>query len=413
MEVDTKNSQSPDCQVLIVGAGPTGLTLAAILSQAGVKVRIIDKNQTRSIQSKALGVQAGTLEALSDVFGSALAEQMIGCGQPARTAELHFGNRNPVRVELSSIPSLYNFILILEQSETERILEKTLDQYNVEVEREMELRAYTQDGSKIISEVEHNGVTEKIYSQYLIGCDGAHSIVRHLAGIPFVGAAYTGDFVLGDVTVDWPWEYGVVRTFVSSSGVLAGFPLNSGHKYRLILISNEKNQTGDSTISLEEFSKLANDLCPKSIRISDPIWLTRFRVHHRIVSSYRKGNVFLAGDAAHIHSPAGGQGMNIGIQDSINLGHKLIQVLSRGAPAELLDRYEKERLPIARKVLRSTDFAFRMALLPNMPFLNGIRNLLFPLVVRNRFLQKKVARAISEVLVAREEIRMRGKLEHE
>ncbi|MCB0411780.1 MAG: FAD-dependent monooxygenase [Bdellovibrionales bacterium] len=272
----------------------------------------------------------------------------------------------PIRVDLSTIPSPYNFILILSQSET-------------------------------------------VTSLFVVGSDGSHSIVRQQVGIPFHGAMYAGDFILGDVTIDWPWPYDSIQTFVSKRGVIASFPMKGDRKYRLILIPKENNSPAEkSEITLAEFNSILQTLGRGQIRATDATWLTRFRVHHRMVEHFQKGRIFLAGDAAHIHSPAGGQGMNTGIQDALNLAHKLKRFLDGKIPIECLAAYERERSPVARKVVRGTDFVFKMALLPESPAVGLIRSLLLPKIVRSSFIQRRVALAISEVNVARREIQRYG-----
>lgn len=395
-------------QVLIAGAGPTGLAQALVLAKLGVSVRIIDKNFARSDKSKALGVQAGTLECLESAIGGEIVETMIRAGCPTQGAWIHLNDSEPLRVDLSTIPSKHNFILILEQSETERILEEELGKFNVKVERQTELLQATDDGSKVISKIKHgNGAEEEIEASFLIGCDGAHSTVRRSIATPFVGEAYTGDFILADVTVNWPWPCGVVHTFVTKRGVIASFPMRELVKdkprYRLILIQKEPGAETQE-ISEAEFKTVLAELSLGKIDVTEITWLTRFRVHHRMVEHFQKGRIFLAGDAAHIHSPAGGQGMNTGIQDAFNLGHKIKKVISGERPIATLEAYERERMPIARNVLRSTDLVFKMALFPEWGVVGFARQFLLPKIVKSRFIQRRVAKAISEVTVARREI---------
>lgn len=394
-------------QVLIVGAGPTGLTAALTLAKFGVRVRIIDKNFSRSDKSKALGVQAGTLECLATAIDKSISDQMVASGQPAYAAWIHLSDAAPIQVDLSTIPSPYNFILILAQSETERIFEEQLAKLSVQVERRTELVKLEEDGDLITSALrDHTGRTETVTSSFVIGCDGSHSSVRQQTGIPFQGAMYTGDFILGDVTIDWPWPYGSIQTFVSKRGVIASFPMKGERRYRLILIpKGNHNPSEKSEITLMEFNSILQTLSQGQIRATDPTWLTRFRVHHRMVEHFQKRRIFLAGDAAHIHSPAGGQGMNTGIQDALNLAHKLKRFLDGKISIERLAAYERERLPVARNVVRGTDFVFKMALLPETMVVRLLRGLLLPRIVRSYFIQRRVALAISEVNVARREIR--------
>jgi 2-polyprenyl-6-methoxyphenol hydroxylase-like FAD-dependent oxidoreductase len=390
-------------QVLVVGAGPTGLTAAALLSKLGVRVRLIDKGAARSDKSKALGVQAGNLECLEAALGPELVSKMIARGKPAREAWFHVDEHEPIRVDFGAIPSRHAFVLILEQSETERLLEEELGM-RLGVERNTELLSAQDRGDRVVSSLRlPDGRVEEVTSDFLMGCDGAHSIVRKLLAFPFEGAAYTGDFILGDVGIRWRWQYESIRTFVNERGVVASFPMKDEGRYRLILIPKGAPQAESPGISREEFAALAARLSGGAIAVERDFWLTRFRVHHRMVGAFRKGRVCLAGDAAHIHSPAGGQGMNTGMQDALNLGFKLARVLG-GAPEGLLDEYDRERRPVAQAVVRGTDFVWRQALLPESGLVRFARAKLVPRVVGSRWVQRKVVTAISEMNFARREI---------
>jgi 2-polyprenyl-6-methoxyphenol hydroxylase-like FAD-dependent oxidoreductase len=396
--------------VLVVGAGPTGLAIAGSLAKAGIKVRIIDQNSGPSTQSKALGVQAGTLEAIEQVYGSAVSGEMVRQGFPASRAWLHVDHQEPITVELGQIPSQYNFILILEQSKTEAILEAELQSYGIFVERNQKLISLSQSPAGITSGIRilEDNTTEMIRTRFVIGCDGAHSAVRQAIGVPFDGGTYNGEFILGDIKANWPWEYGVVRTFISEKGALACFPMRGDQRYRFILIpKTESNLARDPAITLADFQKATTSLAPKPILVSDPVWLTRFRVHHRMTKSFRSGNVFLAGDAAHIHSPAGGQGMNTGIQDAFNLADKIIRVINHKADESILENYESERMPVAKKVLRSTDLVFKFALKRDNVLIKNFRKFVLPKIIGSKTIQARFAEAISEVKIARADIKRR------
>jgi 3-(3-hydroxy-phenyl)propionate hydroxylase len=403
-------SVSSDPEVLIVGAGPTGLALGCDLARRGIKIRIIDKNAGRTDKSKALGVQAGTLEALSDAFGEKFADAMVAAGQKAHEAFFHVDGGDPVRADLSLVPSPFNFILILPQSETERFLEEKLQNFGIAVERNHKLTALSQVNgvlsASLVNEGRHGGV-EEIKPRFVVGCDGAHSAVRHALGFEFKGGAYDGEFVLGDVDIQWPWSFGSVRVFVTRFGAVACFPLNDSCRYRLIIIQKSPSEKSSNEITAGEFVNLAQQIGPQGLRVTQVHWLSRFSVHHRMTRHFRKDHVFLAGDAAHIHSPAGGQGMNTGIQDALNLSEKVFAVLRENKPESILDAYEAERLPVAADVLRYTDWIFKGALLKETALLRFFRRHLVPKVVGRKFIQKKVIAAISEVDVARREINAR------
>jgi len=404
-------SANEQTEVLVVGAGPTGLTLAAALARLGVRTRVIDRGAGRTDKSKAIGVQAGSLEALGDFFGDELSGKMVAAGFSAREFFAEFGQRESLRVDLSQIPSRFNYILVLPQSYTEQFLEEELARSALAVEWRTELVTLNQNGSAVTARLQGAaGQAEELTCDFVVGCDGAHSTVRHQVGIPFSGSAYEGNFVLGDVVLRWPWPYDAGRALISERGIVACFPMPGEQgAYRLIVAAKGPAETTSSDISPDEFCALLARLVETPIEISRFAWLTRFRLHHRIARRFASGRVFLAGDAAHIHSPVGGQGMNTGILEALNLAGKLTAVLRRGAPLAVLDRYEQERLPIARRILRGTDIAFQFALSSN-PLIAGLRPMLLPRILGTHWIQRRLATAISQVSVARREIRERHQL---
>lgn len=393
-------------EVLVVGAGPTGLALAAFLARRDVRVRVIDKNAARTDKTKAIGVQAGTLEALARCFGADLSQRMIAAGLPAREAFFHFGHRSPVRIDFSQIPSEYNYILILAQSETERFLEEDLERHALKVERQTEALTITDAGSQVVARLrDGQGREQEVVADYVVGCDGAHSIVRHALGIPYAGRAYQGDFMLGDVVLRWPWPCHAPRMFLGERGVMACFPMKGpAGLFRIIMAVTAGADPDTEALSPEEFREWVAAAAPEPIELVEFRWLTRFRLHHRMAEHFRSGRCFLAGDAAHIHSPVGGQGMNTGIQDALNLGQKLARVLREGCDANLLDDYEKERLPVAREVLRGTDWGFSLILATNRGLLRWLRTAIAPRVLAFRWFQRKMTRLISQIDVARREM---------
>ena len=310
-------------------------------------------------------------------------------------------------MDLSTITSPYNFVLLLEQSETERILEERLNKLSVKVERETELLQTEDQGPLVLSQLRRSsGEVEDLVSSFVIGCDGAHSTVRRLLGIPFKGFAYKGDFILGDVRLRWEWPYGSVQLFFLRTGIVLAFPLKGEQRHRLILIPKAKFSTfQNEEINLQDFQESVSQISLGKITVLSATWLTRFHVHHRMVERFQKGRIFLAGDAAHIHSPAGGQGMNTGIQDSLNLGFKIKQVIARDLPFCSLREYEHQRISVARRVLRGTDFFFRTALSTEKQPTPFIERILLPKLVRSKFLQRHLVSMMSEVSIAHEEIK--------
>jgi 2-polyprenyl-6-methoxyphenol hydroxylase-like FAD-dependent oxidoreductase len=379
--------------VLIVGAGPTGLALAALLQALGTTVRIIDRQTDPVHESRALAIQPRTLEILA---GLGISQSLLASGNQAVQMRLHFGRRVVAArlFDLGVEDTAYPFLLFLSQAETERVLNQHLADRGVKVERGVELTSFTSQADHLVCTLRHHGDgrSQQVRVSYMVGCDGAHSTVRHLAGIGFAGGAYPQAFVLGDLEADGDLEPGAVHVYLGADGMLFFFPLGIPATWRLLGMQPPGSANGSShgqweqaEVSLEELQAVSDAYTGGTVRLRDPVWLTRFQLHHRQATRYRSGRVFLAGDAAHVHSPAGAQGMNTGIQDAWNLGWKLAMVTRGVADPSLLDTYHLERWPIGRFVLRFTDRAFTIATSTN-PLVSMLRRriapLLAPLVLR-------------------------------
>jgi 2-polyprenyl-6-methoxyphenol hydroxylase-like FAD-dependent oxidoreductase len=354
-----------EADVLVVGAGPTGLTLAGLLRAMGVTVRIIDRQLDRVRESRALAVQPRTLEVLR---GLGVTQTLVERGNEAAQLRIHAGERVvPVRLfDVGLEDTAYPFLLFVSQAETEAVLNEHLAEHGLQVERGVELVGFEHRKAGVSCSLRHgDGRAERLHAHYLAGCDGAHSSVRHGAGIPFEGAAYPQTFVLADLDVGGDLEQDVAHAFLGAGGMLFFFPLASPATWRMLGMRPPDDTTGGARErtepSLAELQAIADAFTGGRLRLRDPVWLTYFRLHHRHAARYRAGRVLLAGDAAHVHSPAGAQGMNTGIQDAWNLGWKLALVAKGIAEQTLLDTYETERRPIGRFVLRFTDRAATIA----------------------------------------------------
>jgi 2-polyprenyl-6-methoxyphenol hydroxylase-like FAD-dependent oxidoreductase len=365
--------------VLVVGAGPTGLTLAAQLQACGATVRIVDRQLDRVHESRALAVQPRTLEVLR---GLGITRELVARGNAAVWVQLHAGGR-AVGIRLFGLglaDTAYPFLLLVSQAETEDLLNAYLADRGVGVERRVDLVGFRPDPDGVTCTLRHgDGRTEQVRARYLVGCDGATSTVRHGAGIPFQGGAYQQTFVLADLEVDG-LERDIAHAWLGAAGILLFFPLGRPASWRLVgMHPTRRRRQEPAPPSLAELQRLSDAFTGGRLRLRDPVWLTHFRLAHRHAARYRAGPVFVAGDAAHVHSPAGAQGMNTGIQDAWNLGWKLA-LAARGPAEAALDSYDAERRPVGRSVVRFTDRAFAVATSTG-PVLRALRTQLVPRVL--------------------------------
>jgi 2-polyprenyl-6-methoxyphenol hydroxylase-like FAD-dependent oxidoreductase len=344
--------------VLVVGAGPTGLTAAVELSRLGVEVRIVDRAAGPSTTSKALAVQARTIELLEPRgVGRTLLEQ----GAKARAATLYGRGKKLAAVRLDEIPSRINGVVLLPQSDTERLLSEQLERQGVKVERGVELVSFAQNAADPEAGVrcvlkDREGGEDVLDAAYLISAEGSHSSVRQALGIAFDGNAGGQRYMLADLHLDGDVPDDELSIFLAADGFLAVFPMG-GQRFRLMATDLERSGLDSVPPTPPELQQVVDRVAPIPIRLHDIGWSSRFFINSRHASTLRVGRVFLGGDAAHIHSPAGGQGMNTGIQDMINLCWKLALVLRGDARPALLDTYEADRLPIISALIRSTERA--------------------------------------------------------
>src|SRR6202047_1658876 len=343
--------------VLIVGAGPTGLTAALELSRMGVSVRLIDKREAPATTSRAIGVQARTLELFEQ---RGLAEEMLRLGNKGRFASIYGGGKRVFRLDFGHVESRYPFMLLISQAETERILREAVARQGVTPQWNTELVGIGQDVlSHDASPVQAvlklaDGSLERVAAPWLISAEGAHSLVRTTLDLPFEGHTRDEQYALGDLLVTGDLPDSDICIFSSDHGFMGLFPMGGEH-FRLIASNPLSKPSKNAEPSLDELQRIYDQRSHIPARFHDLTWSSWFRINSRMVSRLKVGRLLLGGDAAHIHSPAGAQGMNTGIQDMINLAWKLALVLKGQAPPALLDTYEHERLPVIRDVLAHTE----------------------------------------------------------
>ena len=347
----------PDVPVLIVGAGPTGLVLAIWLTRLGVAVRIIDKLSAAGTTSRALAVQARTLELYHQV---GLDEAVIAGGDKVQNLNFWAGGRRAATVPLSGAGgdlTPYSFALIFPQDAHERLLIERLAALGVPVERNTELLRFTQHDNGVTATLRRSdGAEETCEASYLAGCDGASSAVRTQLGVGFPGGTYSGLFYVADVVATGEPGIGELHVDIEDADFVILFPLKGGRHWRLVGTMHDVPPTGHGMLTFEDVKGKAIEHL--RLNIQEVNWFSTYRVHHRVALRFRDRRAFLLGDAAHIHSPVGGQGMNTGIGDAVNLAWKLADVLKGSASENILATYEPERIAFARRLVATTDRGF-------------------------------------------------------
>lgn len=331
--------------VLVVGAGPSGLAAALGLATRGVAVRIIDRSREGTNTSRAAVVHAATLEALAPVGAT---EAILARAIAVPRFEVRDGSKPLARLSFGDLPSDYRFTAMIPQSQTEAVLRERLAEEGVRVDWESELVTLDETGGTVTAGIRQGQQIEQVESTLVIGADGSHSRTRELVGIAFQGSAYDEDFVLADVEMPWPLGRDTVSLTFARSGLLVVAPLPGG-SFRVVATADdppEKLTIGDIEAIIGARAG--------HVEVEQVAWSGRFRVSHRLAAAYRVGRVFLLGDAAHVHSPAGGQGMNLGIRDALVLA----DLIASGAD---LDDYERRRRPLAQRVISATDRMTRAA----------------------------------------------------
>lgn len=343
--------------VLIIGAGPTGLTLALWLARLGVACRIVDKAAGPGETSRALGVQARTLEFHRQL---GIADEVVEAGVKLEQISIRAPRKIAAAPKLAKIGegmSRFPFAFALPQDVHERILLKHLTKAGVTVERRTELVGFVQDADGVTATLQRAGASETVRAKYLAGCDGAHSVVRHGLGIGFPGGTYNQSFYVADVQGEGEHTKNGMDVCIGGYGFGIVMPVRQTGSLRLIGVVPKAHEK-DETITFESIRGAVEH--DTGITVKAVNWFSTYRVHHRVADKFRVGRAFIAGDAGHIHSPAGGQGMNTGIGDAVNLAWKLAAVVQGRAQATLLDTYESERIAFARLLIKSTDRAFKV-----------------------------------------------------
>jgi 2-polyprenyl-6-methoxyphenol hydroxylase-like FAD-dependent oxidoreductase len=342
--------------VLIAGAGPTGLVLALWLTRQGVNVRIIDKAAEAGTTSRAVAVAAHTLELYRQLD---LADAVRDQGYKVPAANLWVKGERAAHIPLEAVGkdlSPYGFLQTFPQDAHERLLIARLEELGVTVERQTELVGYTDQGDTVSATLRGPRGEETVQAMFLAGCDGAHSTVRKDSGNEFEGGTYRQLFYVADIEASGEPVNGELHIDLDQADFLAIFPLDAkGHARLIGAVRDERAEHADD-LTFEDIS--TRPIENLKIRIDKVNWFSTYHVHHRVTDHFRKGRVFLLGDAAHVHSPVGGQGMNTGIGDAINLAWKLKAVLAGQAPDNLLDTYQTERIAFARRLVATTDRVF-------------------------------------------------------
>lgn len=371
-------------EVLVVGAGPSGLVLALWLTRQGVRVRIIDKSEIIPSTSRALAIHARTVELYRQLD---LADTLLENGFSMRNTNVWSEGVHRSQIALGEGGkdlTPYPFIHICSQDRHEKLLEEKLNALGVSVERQRELVDCTQHESgvtarwKILDSDEDK--EEVIEAAFVSGCDGSHSTVRHSSGIEFAGAMYDQQFFVADIKGSGPTINGEANLAICQSEITLTFPFDDGHSIRLT------GAVGDEIMAKQEKSELTLDdvaghtIKTMNLQVDQVNWLTVYRIHHRVAEVFRKDRVFLVGDAAHIHSPVGGQGMNTGIGDAINLAWKLATVLRGHANMAFLDSYQAERQAFAQTLVQTTDRSFNV--IASKSYVSGfVRSWFVPYIV--------------------------------
>jgi len=385
--------------VLIVGAGPTGLMAACQLKRFGVDCIIIDSKSGPTIESRALVVQSRTLEIYEQM---GISSKAVEDGQTIERANLIVEGKIARTIPIGEIGkglSPFPFLLVYEQFKNEKLLLEHLKSLGGDVWWNTKLAELSQNDNEVNAVVEKKGEQIKIQAGYVIGADGAKSAVRHQLDFTFTGGTYENIFFVADTEAEWDFGYEQLFLCISKNTFSGMFAMKGYHRFRLIGIMPKDFQNSDN-VTLDEIEQEVVSKMGVNVDFKNTSWFSIYRLHHRCVDSFSKGRVFLAGDAAHIHSPVGGQGMNTGLQDVYNLAWKLAYVIKGVASPKLLDTYNEERLPFAKRLVRTTDRMFSFVTSENI-IIEFLRVKLLPplsgILLKRGFFRKFMFMTVSQI----------------
>ncbi|MCG1028560.1 FAD-dependent monooxygenase [Virgibacillus halodenitrificans] len=380
-------------EVLIIGAGPTGLMLANMLHTYGIHFRIIDKKQGPSRYSKALGIHPRAME-IMELAG--LSAPFLKHGFLAKHAQLYSNNKPLFRINFSLLnrDTDYSFLNIIPQRETELILENHLPPKKVE--RGKRLTNLIQEHNGVKALIQGQTEEEEVSARFVVGCDGAHSSTRKILQMPFEGKSEGVSVMLGDVKLKQSPFREYLNLISNKNGLLFVAPFKGEYTRIIVIDLTKQGRHFPSKVDMNTFRASISHVYGESLEIEDPYWLSGLTTSHRHAASYRDGNVLLAGDAAHVHNPVGGQGMNIGFQDAVNIAWKLAYVIKNNFHPTLLDSYQQERKPIAAEIIKKTSRMINVISM-NQPWAIQTRNNMMKSILQRPSIQKKVMKNLSQL----------------
>ena len=397
------NTINNKTKILIVGAGPTGLTMASELTRHGIPCRIIDQKSGVTDKTKALSVQSRTMEVFEDM---GIIDEVLERGRIVSGFSMYSEGKRIFQVTSGELDTPYSFNMLYPQFETERSLYNHLTNLGADVDWNTEVLELEQNEQIKVKLQDAKGNMESLEPDYLIACDGGRSFCRKALDIKLAGETFDSEFLIADLTLDWdnPPMKDEWHGYFTDQGFVLIASLDGKDSWRMVMevpwdMQDESDTSHYEQPTFAEFKQMFErlDALP-GIELTEPNWISRFRIHRRIIDRFRHGNVFFAGDAGHLHSPAGGQGMNTGIQDAYNLAWKMALVCRGIGKPELLDTYNTERYPIIKRQVQTTDAAFKMMLLRH-PVSRAIRDRLASLLVNIEPIQHRMEQRSSMITI--------------